>query len=69
MPRAWELYRRLIAIHIRAQMQYRVSFLADILITAILGWSAVEMGLSYLLVWVACVFASIRSSAFTLNFA
>jgi len=37
MRRAGELYRRLIAIRIRAQMQYRASFLADILISAILG--------------------------------
>jgi ABC-2 type transport system permease protein len=37
MAWSWEFYRRLVAIHIRAQMQYRMSFLADILITAILN--------------------------------
>lgn len=49
---AWDLSFRLFGVSVRVHPLFW-------LITAILGWSAVEMGLSYLLVWVACVFASI----------
>lgn len=42
MSRALDLYRRLLGVHVRSQMQYRLSFLLDVLSTGLV--SIVEFG-------------------------